>query len=187
MIFLTTIIIHLIQIKNMLFFIINIITHSHSHSHGQHFVNNDDHIRVYDYITFNYRIATIKSHESYLATYFITNNFIHYLENNHNYNYNYNETNYSSYNIYYYYIDDNTKCIYYYKKLNDLDYTYIDYSNINIINNTKNVNLTFVNARYCVNYNSDNYYDKTIIIIVIFMLCCFICCYHNPNNNRELY
>ncbi len=134
----------------MLFFIINIITYSHSHS--QHFANNDDHIRVYDYITFNYRISTIKSHESYLATYFITDNFIHYLENNHYYN---NKTN---------------------------------YSNINIINNTKNVNLTLVNARYCVNYNYNHHYNQTLIIIVLFMLCCFICCYHNPdNNNRALY
>ena len=170
----------------LMLFVSGALAHSHGHSSGHSGDSGGSGgggSTHHSHRTFNYKLLATKSTYSALISYSITTNFINAIHKRYNYN---NDNNFTTYYIYYYSEIDDTKCIYFNSEFNSLDYTFIDYSNINFINNTNNIDYTLVNKRYCEKMDNTNYV-LIIGIILLIMICCCICCDCKDNNKLPLY
>tara|TARA_B100000035_G_scaffold298552_1_gene292430 strand:- start:78 stop:593 length:516 start_codon:yes stop_codon:yes gene_type:complete len=168
------------------FIILAFITIAFAHSHSGEYGNSGGSgLTSHIHRTFTYNVVKTKSSYPVFVSYFITNNFINLVHENYNYN---NDYNFTTYYIYYYSKIDDTQCIYFDSEFNNLNYTLIDYSNINLINNTNKINFNLVSKRYCLH---DTNYILMIGIIVSIMICCCICCEckceSNDYNKNSLY
>jgi len=164
-------------------------SHGHSSGHSGHSEGSDGGGSIHhSHRTFTYKVAATTATYPVLVSYFITTNFMNLVHKSYNYN---SDSNFTTYYIYYYSEINDMKCIYYNSEFNSLDYTFIDYSNINLINNTNKINYSLVSKRYCEkndNTKNDNTnYVLIIAIIVLIMICCCICCECKDHNKIPLY
>lgn len=163
----------------ILAFVVSAMAHSHGHHSSSHHSSSGESgsssgsgTTHSSHRKFTYKIAATKAAHSSLVSYFITRNFIDAVQRKYNYD---NDNNFTTYNIYYYIENDDSKCIYFNGKLNNLDYTFIDYSNINLINNKNMINYSLINMHYCEKIVETNYEFMIFITILIIICCCFCC------------
>lgn len=173
----------------LMLFVSSALAHSHGHSSGHSGHSGESGgsggggSTHHSHRTFTYKVAATSATYPVLVSYFITTNFMNLVHKSYNYN---NDNNFTTYYIYYYSEIDDTKCIYFDSEFNSLDYTFVDYSNINLINNTNKINYSLVSKRYCEKMDNTNYV-LIIGIILLIMICCCICFECKDNNKIPLY